>query len=245
MSVIINERGAKELWPGRDPIGQQVLWGKASAENPYCTVVGVVGNIRHHSGEENNGIELYYPYTQYPVSAIFYVLRTTAPDTVAAAVRDAVHSVDRNAAIVWTKPMDQIIDESLWQRKLWGVLFAAFAALALVLAVVGIYGVMSYMVSQRTREIGIRMALGAARDNVVVMDLRHGMKLALTGVAIGVLAALLLARTLRAMLWGVTANDPFTLASATGLLCLAALGACYLPARRAAGVDPLVALRQE
>ena len=246
MVVIVNERGAKALWPDRDPIGQQVLWGAQSADNPYCTVVGVVGNIHRHSGEEDNGIELYYPYTQYPVSAIFYVVRThAAPETIAAGARDAVRAVDRNAAIVWMKPLEQIMDESLWQRRLWGTLFLVFAALALVLAAIGIYGVMNYLVSQRTREIGIRVALGAGRGAVVGMVLRHGMLLVSAGMAAGVGAALILARTIRGMLFGVSANDPLTFVSVPVFLAAVALAACYLPARRAASVDPLVALRQE
>ena len=246
MVVIVNERGAKALWPDRDPIGQQVLWGMASADNPYCTVVGVVGNVHRHSGEEDNGIELYYPYTQYPVSAIFYMIRTRgAPTAIASAARDAIRAVDRNAAIVWMKPMEQIMDESLWQRRLWGTLFLVFAALALVLAAIGIYGVMSYMVSQRTREIGIRVALGAGRSTVVAMVLRHGMVLVVAGMASGIGAAWFLARAIRGMLFGVSANDPLIFAAAPLFLAMVALAACYVPARRAAGVDPLVALRQE
>jgi putative ABC transport system permease protein len=246
MVVIVNERGANTLWPGRDPIGQQVLWGMASADNPYCTVVGVVGNIHHHSGEEDSGVELYYPYSQYPVSSIFYVVRTrAAPETIAAGARDAIRAVDRNAAIVWMKPMEQIMDESLWQRRLWGTLFLVFAALALVLAAIGIYGVMSYLVSQRTREIGIRVALGAGRGTVISMVLRHGMTLVLVGVTAGTGAAFALARVIRGMLFGVSANDPVTFAAVPLFLAAVALAACYLPARRAASVDPLIALHQE
>jgi putative ABC transport system permease protein len=153
--------------------------------------------------------------------------------------------VDRNAAIVWMKSMEQIIDESLWQRRLWGTLFAAFAALALILAAVGIYGVMSYLVTQRTREIGIRMALGARRAAVVSMVLRHGMGLVLVGVAAGMGAAFAMARVIRGMLFGISASDPLTFVMVPLFLAAVALAACYVPARRAAGVDPLIALRQE
>jgi putative ABC transport system permease protein len=209
-------------------------------------VVGVVANIHHHSGETDDGIELYYPYTQYPVSSIFYVLRARGdPEPIAASAREAIRAADRNAAIVWTKSMEQLIDESLWERRLWGTLFAVFAGLALLLAAVGIYGVMNYLISQRTREIGIRMALGAGRGAVLAMVLRHGMTLVLGGVMAGTVAALILSRAIRGMLFGVSANDPFTLAAAPLFLITIAFGACYLPARRAASVDPLDALRQE
>jgi putative ABC transport system permease protein len=180
------------------------------------------------------------------VSSIFYVMRTrAAPETIAAGAREAIRAVDRNAAIVWMKPMEQIMDESLWQRRLWETLFAVFAALALILAAVGIYGVMSYLVTQRTREIGIHTALAARRAAVVSMVLRHGMGLVLLGVATGMGAAFAMARVIRGMLFGISANDPLTFAMVPLFLAAVALAACYIPARRAAGVDPLIALRQE
>jgi putative ABC transport system permease protein len=158
--------------------------------------------------------------------------------------KPAFASVVVLTSIVSIKSMEQIIGESLWQRRLWGVLFLAFAALV-VLAAIGIYGVMSYMVSQRTREIGIRMALGARQSSVLAMVLRSGFGLVLIGCAIGLGAAAALARLVRTMLFGVSATDPLTFGGVPVFLALVALLACYLPARRAASVDPLIALRQE
>jgi putative ABC transport system permease protein len=141
--------------------------------------------------------------------------------------------------------MEELMDESLWQRRLWGVLFLVFAVLALALAAIGIYGVMSYMVSQRTREIGIRVALGAGRTSVISMILRCGLVLVIAGAAAGLGAAFALARVIRGMLFGVSANDPLTFAAVPLFLAAVALVACYIPAQRAAAVDPLIALRQE
>jgi putative ABC transport system permease protein len=246
MSLIINERAAKQLFPGMDPIGQQIRWGTPTPDNPYCTVVGVVGNIRHRAAESEDGLELYYPYSQYGVSSIYYMVRANAgPERLVASVRSAIRAVDPNAPIVWVKPMEQIMDESLWQRRLWGVLLVVFAALALVLAAVGIYSVLSYVVGQRTREIGIRMALGAQKTTVLRMVLRAGLGMVLAGSAVGLTGAVLLSRLIRSLLYGVSATDPVTLALVPSFLAVVALAACYLPARRAASVDPLVALRQE
>jgi putative ABC transport system permease protein len=246
MVVIVNERAAQTLWPDRDAIGQQILWGALSSENPYCTVVGVVGNVKHQASESNDGLELYYPYTQYPVSNVYYIIHTQEdPLRLAPAVRQVINSIDQNAAIVFMKTMDQLIDETLWQRRLWGVMFAVFAALALALASVGIYGVMSYSVSQRTREIGIRMALGAQSSDVLKMVIRHGLKLATAGLLIGVAVSLLLTRLIANLLFGVTATDPLTFAVVAMLLIIVALAACYVPSRRAAKVDPVEALRSE
>ena len=246
MVVIVSERTAKSLWPGLDPIGREIRWGAATAENPYCTVVGVVGNVRYNAGETDNGLEFYYPYTQYPVSSVYYLMRTRMPaGRINQDARTAIRAIDQNAAVVWTKSMEQIMDESLWQRRLWGVLFAVFASLALVLAAIGIYGVMSYMVSQRTREIGIRVALGASRATVLGLVIRNGFGLVVVGLAGGVAAALGLSQLVRSLLFGITATDPATYIGVPLLLAVVALIACYLPARRAASVDPLIALRQE
>jgi putative ABC transport system permease protein len=246
MAVIVNERAARTLWPGRDPIGQQIRWGAVSPENPFCTVVGVVANIHYHAAEADNGLELYYPYTQYGVSSIYYVLRSSLPlESVGDGIRSAVRAIDKNAAIVWMKPIEQIMDESLWQRRLWGVLFAAFASFALMLAAIGIYGVMSYMVSQQTREIGIRVALGASRTAVLGLVIGNGFMLVLTGLAGGLCGAFALSRLIRNLLFGVTATDPVTYAGVPLFLIAVALLACYIPARRAASVDPLIALREE
>jgi putative ABC transport system permease protein len=248
MVVIVSERTAKTLWPGMDPIGREIFWGAGTPtpENPYCTVVGVVGNVRYNAAEADNGLELYYPYTQYPVSNVYYLLRTRmSAGRINQDARTVIRAIDQNAPIVWTKSMEQIMDESLWQRRLWGVLFAVFAGLALVLAAIGIYGVMSYMVSQRTREIGIRVALGASRASVLRLVIRNGFGLVIVGLVGGVGAALALSQLVRSLLFGVTPTDRATFAGVPCLLAVVALVACYVPARSAASVDPLTALRQE
>ena len=165
--VILNEVGAKALFGGENPIGRMVQWGDTvGPSNPYCRVVGMVADVKH-SGVERDAIELYYPYTQWPVSGGYYVLRTGLDRAVAAeSIRAVVRESDPNATIVWTKSMSERINEALWQRRLWGVLFTVFACLAMLLAAVGLYGLLSYGVSQRRRDIGILLALGAAPSSV-------------------------------------------------------------------------------
>lgn len=245
--VIVNERAAKKLWPDRDPIGQEILWGTRSVENPYCRVIGVVGNVRYRAGEADDGLELYFPYTQnYGVSSIYYVLRSRlSPEILAPSVREAIRGVEENAAIVWMETMDNVINDSLWQRRLWGVLFVTFALLALLLAAIGLYGVMSYMVSQRTREVGIRIALGARPRDVLSLVIKHGFVLVAVGLATGLAGALALSQIIRSLLFGVTTTDPFTFITASMALILVAFVACYIPGHRASRIDPIVALRTE
>jgi putative ABC transport system permease protein len=246
MVLIASERAAKALWPDRSPIGQQLLWGALSSENPYCTIVGVVGNIKHRSAEADDGFELYYPYTQYPVTNVYYVIRTHGNSLgVAKAVRGAINETDRQAAVVFMKPMTQLISETLWQRRLWGVMFTMFAALALILAAVGIYGVLSYSVSQRTRELGIRLALGAQSRDVLRLVILQGMKLTALGIVLGLAISFVLVRLISSLLFGITAYDPATFSLMSVVLIGVSLMACYIPARRAVGVDPLIALRIE
>jgi putative ABC transport system permease protein len=243
--AVINQRAAKMFWPDRDPIGQGILWGPVTATNPYCRIIGVVGNVRYQAAEADNGVEIYYPLTQWPVMTAYYVIRTQSdPDTLIGAVRQAIQASEPNAAVTSIKTMERTMDESLWQRRLWGVIFTAFAVLALALAAVGLYGVMSYTVAQRTREIGIRVALGAQPGGVRRMVVREGMALAGVGVAIGLAGAVALSRLVKGLLFGVAATDPLTYAI-TPLLAAVACIACWIPARRAARVDPLVALREE
>jgi putative ABC transport system permease protein len=247
MTLIVNQRTAEKLFPGRDAIGQSIKWGRIDdVRQPWCEIVGIVGNIRYRAAESDTGLEFYYPYRQWPTPGFHYVLRTTRdPDGLAADVRQAVASVDRDTPVIEVKTMDRVISDSIWQRRLWGALFAAFAVLALALSAVGIYGVMSYLVSQRAREIGIRMALGSSRSDVVRLIASDGMQLVALGVVTGLVAAVALARALRSLLYGVTSHDPATMLAVPALLALVALVACLVPARRASRIDPLVALRQE
>lgn len=243
--VIVSRHTAQTLWPGREAIGQQVRWGKG-ADNPFATVIGVVGNTKWSTAETEPGFELYYPYRQWPVPAMHVVVRTqTDPAQLAPLLRRTVHEVNPDIAINLIKPIDEIVSDSQWMRRLWGVLFALFAAIALLLAAVGLYGVMSYLVSQRTREIGLRMALGAQSLDVWRMILGQGLKVVSIGVAVGIVAALALSRVMASLLFGIAATDPLTYLGVALLLVVVASLACLLPARRAARVDPMIALRGE
>jgi predicted permease len=248
MVVIVNERAARILWPDRDPIGRELYWGTGdpTPDNPYCRVVGVVEDVRTLAGEPDDGLELYYPYTQYPITNIYYVLRTRGdPRSFIPAVRRTIQTVDQDAAIVFVKTMDRIMNESLWQRRLWSVLLSAFGALSLLLAAVGIYGMLSFLVAQRTREIGVRIALGARPAGILALVLGQGARLLALGLGLGLAGGLALRRLLSAVLFGVSATDPPTLAGAVAVLSAVTILACYLPARRASAIDPLAALRHE
>jgi ABC-type antimicrobial peptide transport system permease subunit len=201
--------------------------------------------VRHLAGERDDGLEFYYPYTQYPITNIYYVVRAHGdPVSLIPSIRDAVQSVDRNAAIVFAKPFDQLIDESLWQRRLWSVLLSGFSMLSLTLVGVGLYGLLSYVVAQQRREIGVRIALGAMPRAIFTLVLGYGARLLVAGCIFGLVGAFVLRRLLAALLFGVSAGDPDTLIGAVTLLAVVALVACYLPARRASAVDPIIALRE-
>ena len=202
--LIINERGARLLWSDRDPIGQEVVWGALSPSNPYCRVVGVVDNIRHQAAESEDGVELYYPITQWPISNSYYVVRTTVdPDSLAATLRRTIQVAEPTLAVPVIKTMEQRIDESLWQQRLWGLMFTVFAVVALALAAVGLYGVMAHGVAQRTREIGIRIALGAGPSGVGAMVVHEAMVLVAAGLLIGGVIAAAVGRLIAGLLYGV------------------------------------------
>ena len=241
---IISESLARRLWPNEDPLGKRInVIGP-----PLVTVVGVVGDIRTGSLQYETPHQLYMPYAQIPWwDGMGLVVRTTAdPLSLTASVRQQVLSVDPNLPIFNTYTLEQLLSLSVTPQRFYTVLLNLFAGLALVLAAVGIYGVMSYSVTQRTHEIGIRMALGAQKRDVLKLVVKQGLVLALLGVAIGVAAAFGLTRLMSKLLYGlVSATDPATFIIISLLLTGVALLACYLPARRAAKVDPMVALRYE
>jgi putative ABC transport system permease protein len=209
-------------------------------------IKGVVGNVRHLAGEPDDGLELYYAYTQYPISNIYYVVRTRGdPGAMAGPVRDAIVAVDGNAAIVFVKTMETLIDESLWQRGLWSVLLGAFSTLSLTLVAVGLYGLLSFLVAQRTREIGVRLALGARPRGILAQVLVQGARLLALGIAAGLAAGVALKHVLASLVLGVSATDAGNLAVAAAVLVGVAMLACYLPACRASSVDPIVVLRNQ
>lgn len=242
--AIIDDVLAKTYWPKQNPIGHRVRMYSETPE--WYTVVGIVGNVRNRGFSAPRKGVLYFPLAQRPKQHMSLVIRTaSSPESVADAVRQAVASIDPQQPVYDVKTMEQYVSESVSDQRLAVFLLAVFAGLALILAAVGIYGVISYSVSQRTHEIGIRMALGAQRRDILQMVLRQGLWLALLGAGAGILAALGLTRLMASILYGVKPSDPFTFVMVSLVLIAVALAACYIPARRAAKVDPMTALRYE
>ncbi|HEX8140368.1 MAG TPA: ABC transporter permease [Pyrinomonadaceae bacterium] len=249
--VIINETMARRFFSDTDPIGKRIKYGDLETpedQSPWHTIVGVVADTRRTGFESEVRSETFLPLAQAPASRITLVLRAAGgqdPASLTSAVRGAVQAVDPDQPVFDIKTMDQWISETIAQRRLNMILLGTFALVALLLAAVGIYGVISYSVTQRTHEIGIRMALGAQRSDVLKMILGQGMGLTFAGIGIGLVGALLLTRLLSSLLFGVSAFDPLTFILVSVLLTVVSLLACYLPARRATRVDPMIALRYE
>jgi len=242
--VLVNQGLAADLWPDQDPVGQHVAmwWG----DDIEAEVVGVVGDVRLRTLDTDPGHTLYWPQAQLPDGGMTLVLRTSVPPTeLATSARNAVASVDPEVPVAQVETMEQVVSASLGSPRFLLILLGAFAVTAALLAAVGLYGVLAYTVTQRRAELGVRMALGAGGPDVVRLVLRHGMALALTGVALGLPAALLLSRFLESQLFEVSAADPLAYASVSVLLLVIAAVATLVPAWRAARVDPLQALRAE
>ena len=255
--ALINHAMANRYWPDDEPLGKRIRPNFPETRTPWrpragkawLTVVGVVGDVRQikDSGPlVEQHPEFYLPCAQNPSALMTLVVRTDAePMNLVSALRREVLAVDKYQPVTEIKSMKQFVSESVYRPRLNTELLSVFATVALILAVVGIYGVISYLVIQRTREVGIRLALGAQRRNVLAMVVGQGMKLSLAGVAIGLAGAFALTGVMRSLLFGVSASDPFTYAVVALLLAAISLMACYVPARRAAKVDPTVALRCE
>jgi predicted permease len=241
--VVVNEAMAKMLWPGQEPLGKRF---SIVTEPQLLQVVGVVGTaVIGQIGEDPQPI-VYRPMRQQYSPAAALVVRTNGnPEPLLGAVRTQVQPIDKNLAFTNGQTVQQILGQGLWAARMGAALLGLFGALALILASIGIYGVLSYSVAQRTSEIGLRMALGAQPRQVLALVLRQGMLLALIGAIVGVVVALPVARLASGLLYGVSATDPLTYAAITLLLMGVAVVACYLPARRATRIDPLVALRVE
>jgi predicted permease len=244
--VVIDEYMAQQLWPNQDPIGRRIHYGGITDKDPWETVVGVVGRVKQYTLDSDSRIALYLPQTQYPTRAMNIVLRSAAdPAALAPAVKQQIHELDSDLPLYNVRTMNQRLDESLAQRRFAMLLLTLFAGVALALAVIGTYGVMSYLVNQGTREIGIRIAMGATHRAIERLIVWKGLALALCGVAIGTTGAFAVSRLMRSLLFGVTPFDPFTFVAISLLLTLVALLASYIPARRVAQIDPIVALRDE
>jgi putative ABC transport system permease protein len=242
--VVINEALARRYWPNQDPIGRRISFDSRNGQTVWRQIVGVVKSVRHMALSEEPRSEVYIPFAQYPLAFMTLVARTDgAPLGYVAAVRSQVQAIDKDQPISNARTMEERLAGTISQRRFNLILLAIFGCLALSLAAIGIYGVMSYLVAQRTHEIGVRMALGAQTGDVLRLVIRQGMALALTGVLIGLITAFGLTRLLRNLLFDLSPTDPLTFFVTALLLALVALLACYLPARRATKVDPLVALR--
>lgn len=241
--LIINQTMAQRFWPGQDPLGKQV---KFLEDGSTGTVVGVVGDAKHYWLDDESRPQMYNSYTQQPGYFATVVVRTTVePLALSESVRQALWKVDADQPMWKIRTVEFLVNRSVADRKFLMALMGIFASLALVLTMIGLYGVISYLVNQRTQEIGIRMALGAQMGHILRMVLKQGMVLVLIGVALGLGAAWLMTRLMIRLLYQVSATDPLTFGSIALLLIAIALLACYLPARRATRVDPLVALRYE
>ena len=247
--ILISRQLAERYWPGEDPTGKRLKIGPLDSPNPWLTVVGVVADVRQAGLYGDPRMDLYAPYAQDRRAFIAprdLVLRTKGDAaSVASAVRQAVWSVDKDQPVTNVRTMDQVFAAAISQERFQALLLGLFAVLALVLACVGLYGVISYSVAHRTHEIGVRMALGARPGDVLKLVLRQGMWLTIVGLVVGIAIGSVATRVLTDMLFGVTPRDPLTFVGVPALLLLVAFLACYIPARRATRIDPLVALRYE
>ena len=246
--AVIDEQFVKKYFANTDPIGKRITFGarQGQTDSTWITIVGVVGHAAHEGLDAEPRLQYYFPTTQTGLRGMTVAIRTAGnPLSLLPAAREAVHGIDRNLPLAVVNTMDKLVESSVGQRKLSMILLGVFSAIAMLLASIGIYGVMSYSVTQRSRELGIRMALGAARGRVLALVVGQGMALAGAGVVIGLVAAFALTRLLTSQLFGVGATDPATFAVVSALLVAIALLATLLPAMRATRVDPVVALRDE
>jgi putative ABC transport system permease protein len=250
--VVVNSSFARTYFPNQSPIGQHLQVGAMPNPDPrvpWMEIVGIVADVKQSLASESSS-EMYVPYRQadqvLPVLTMSLVVRTVGdPVAQTNSIRSVVHDIDPNQPVTAIRSMEENVAQSVSAPRFRTVLLSVFAGIALVLAAVGIFGVMAYSVAQRTRELGLRIALGASRGRVLQLVLAHGVRLTLVGVAIGLVATFLLTRYVSSLLFNVPTYDPLTLVGVVAALIVISLCACYLPARRATLVDPIVALREE
>jgi putative ABC transport system permease protein len=243
--AIVNETMAQRFWPGESPIGKRFRIGPAGPDNGWLEVVGLVGDMRRQGPETPPIAQLFRPYSQAPSRNMVLLVRTLSPEAdLTAAIRTRVAAIDGTVPLYGTTTVNEALDRFLVQRRFQSSLLGLFSGIALILAAVGIYGLIQYSVLQRTREIGVRMALGGTPQQVTALILRQGLSVALPGLALGMVCALMLAEAVSALLFGVAAADLTNILITAGILLATTVVACYLPARRAAAILPMTALRR-
>jgi putative ABC transport system permease protein len=241
--ALINQTAAHRYWPGQNPLGQRVQIGGGA---PWREVVGIVGDVKHQGLESEINPEVYFPWAQSPQRNATLVVRANSnAASLASAIRGQMRELDKELPLSNVRTLEDVVRRSIAAPRSYTLLLALFAGIALALAAIGIYGVMAYSVAQRTHEIGVRLALGAQAGDMLKLVIRQGMGLTLIGLTIGLIASLALTRLMEALLFGVSATDPWTFLGIAALLVGVTLLASYLPARRATKVDPMVALRYE
>jgi putative ABC transport system permease protein len=249
--AVVNETFARVFLADEDPLGKRIKLGSAQGPFPWLTIAGVVGDVKHGGLDGETRPEMYVPYLQpllsgWNVPPMFLVVRSESePSSLISAVRGVVKELDRDQPVYGVASMEQLLSRSTAPRRFNMTLLAVFAALALILAGIGVYGVMAYAVTERTRDIGIRMALGAQASDALKLVISQGMRLTLVGIALGLMGAFALTRLMKNLLFDVRPTDPMTFIAIALLLTFVALLACWIPARRATKVDPMVALRCE
>jgi len=248
--VVVNETMARQYWPGQSAVGRRFKLGDPNEDLPWVEIVGVVGDVRQMGLDEAVKAEMYLPYQQVEQQPWFIprdlAIRTSGEtSSLVGAVRQVIREIDPDQPISNVATMSDLLGEEAGQRRVGMIMLAAFSVLALLLASIGIYGVLAYFVTQHTNEIGVRLALGATPRNILLMIVKRGMGLTLLGISIGLAASFALTRLMTSLLFEVKAVDPLTFLFVPLLLAVAALLACSIPARRAMKVDPLVALRYE
>jgi putative ABC transport system permease protein len=244
--AIINDTLARRSWPGADPVGRRFMFGPRESGNPWYTVVGVVADMRRQGPERDPLPQVFVSLSQNPASrnvGLFVRASSDDPLALAGAVKAAVARVEKNAPVSGVARLEQQLGTYLRQRRFQTSLLTAFSVVALLMAAVGIYGLIQYSIATRTQEIGLRLAIGAQAGDIFRMIIGEGLMLSLTGVAIGLVGAVWFGRASSGLLFGVTASDPWTFTTVSLLLTAVAIAACYFPARRAMKLDPIVALR--
>jgi putative ABC transport system permease protein len=244
--AIIDETMARKYWPDEDPVGKRIVF-EGTRDNPlWREIVGIVGHVKHASLEGESRVQYYLPHPQRPFSSMFLVVRAAGdPGSLAGPVRGVIQGLDKDLPVFRVRTMDQLVYDALARQRFSMFLLGVFGALALVLAAVGLYGVMAYSITQRTHEIGIRMALGAERRDVLKLVVGQGMALSIAGLVIGLVAAFGLTRLMTALLFGVSSTDPLVFMAIPLLLAGVAFMASFIPALRATKIDPMIALRYE